>query len=104
MHRWDIEEILRRDECDNLIDEVSSKSIAAFDPFPEAATVSITIGNKDFAQSIMDLAIDTMHQSKREFRSAMNGERSSEANTAADKVVAMREILRQLVPIRNGEC
>jgi hypothetical protein len=34
----------------------------------------------------------------------MNGERSSEANTAADKVVAMREILRQLVPIRNGEC
>ncbi|MBZ9646413.1 hypothetical protein K9B33_02550 [Sphingobium sp. 3R8] len=103
MHPWDINEILRRDEFDDLIDELSSSTIEAFNPFTKPAIVTMTIGNADFAQSIMDLAIDAMHQSKREYVSAINGERSSEASTAADKVVAMREILRQLVPIRNGE-
>lgn len=100
MRPEEVEEIIGRDKLDDVIDAyvVGSDDYCRY---PESASVAIEIRSGDFCQAIQDMAFEVLSNSRQEFESAVRWDRSSEALTAAYKVAAMRELLRQTLPLRN---
>ena len=96
------DKIVGRDERDDLIDRYAFDASDDDYRLPAPEKVVIEIRSLDFCQAIQDMAFDMLAKSKAEFMLAVEGDRSSEAHSASYKVVAMRELLRQLLPIRNG--
>ncbi|WP_165357441.1 hypothetical protein [Sphingosinicella sp. CPCC 101087] len=98
----DADDFIPRDECDVLIDQYAFSSSDDYSRLTESGRVTLEIRSLDYCQAIQDMAFEVLDQSKSEFMAAVVGARSSEALSASYKVVAMRELLRQLLPIRDG--
>lgn len=97
-----IEKIIGRDDRDTLIDEWASRdhSIPGGETLAPGQ-VSLTFRNYDWCLAFIDMAQEILEFQKGEFVAAEYTKRSSDAIWAAYKVVAARELLRQLIPLRN---
>lgn len=96
-----IEKIIGRDDRDALIDEWASRDHSISDEPIGPGQVTLTFQNYDWCLAFIDMAQEILENEKNEFVAAEYTKRSSSAIWAAYKVVAMRELLRQLIPIRN---
>lgn len=97
-----IEKIIGRDDRDALIDEraFAEKAIVGEEPLGPGH-VTLTFRNYDWCLAFIDMAQEILENEKNEFVAAEYTLRSSDAMWAAYKVVAARELLRQLIPLRN---
>lgn len=97
-----IEKVIGRDDRDALIDEWAFDDRVMFgDQFVEPDQVTLNIRNFGWCLAFIDMAYEVMEKEKQEFVAAESGHRSGDALHAAYKVVAMRELLRQLLPMRE---
>ena len=97
-----IERIIGRDDCDDLIDEWAFSETAMVGEEPlGAGKVTLEFRNYDWCLAFIDMAQEILEYQKGEFVAAEYSKRSSDAIWAAYKVVAARELLRQLIPLRN---
>lgn len=97
-----IEKIIGRDDRDALIDEwaFGEQAMVGDEPIGPGH-LTLTFRNYDWCLAFIDMAQEILENEKNEFVAAEYAMRSSDATWAAYRVVAMRELLRQLIPIRN---
>ena len=97
-----IEKIIGRDDRDALIEEWAFGEMAIVGEEPLGpGHVTLTFRNYDWCLAFIDMAQEILEKEKNEFVGAEYTLRSGDAAWAAYKVVAMRELLRQLIPVRN---
>jgi hypothetical protein len=98
----EIDKIIGMDDRDALIDQWAFDDRVMFGDQPlNPNHVTLTIRHLGWCLAIIDMAFETMEREKQVFVAAENGSRSGDALDAAYRVVAMRELLRQLLPIRE---
>lgn len=97
-----IEKIIGRDDRDPLVDEWAFDDRVMFGDQPvDPNQVTLSMRHYGWCLALIDMAEEVMEKEKQEFVAAESGCRSGDALSAAYKVVAMRELLRQLLPIRE---
>ena len=97
-----IEKVIGRDERDALIDEWAFDDRAMFaDHVVEPDHLTLNIRHFGWCIAFIEMAFEVMENEKQEFVAAERDHRSGDALHAAYKVVAMRELLRQLLPMRE---
>lgn len=97
-----IEKVIGRDDRDVLIDKAAFDDRVMFgDQFVEPDHVTLNIRNYGWCIAFTEMAFEVMENEKQEFVAAKSSHRSGDALHAAYKVVAMRELLRQLLPMRE---
>ncbi len=101
MTEEEIEETLGYDDIDLLADDWGDPKRASYCEYPVPETVTITIYSGDQCQSIQDMAFEVTAYANGELLAALRQGYSTEAMTAAHKVLAMRQLLRQTLPVRN---
>ena len=97
----EIESLIPRDERDDVIDEWAFGPSGDYCRLSEPENVTLRIWNLDQCQALIDLGQDILMKEKAQFVFDKEGEHSSSALSASYKVVAMRELLRQLFALKN---
>jgi hypothetical protein len=99
----EIDSLIPRDTRDDMIDEWAFGPSDDYCKLAEPAHVTLRIWNLSQCQALIDMSLEILMKEKVQFISDKEGGCSSSALSASYKVVATRELLRQLFALRDRE-